>query len=545
MFKSPVNVFCIALVAWLMMGFAATAQMMAPPPDLPKNWHELDFKTDGYYGISLNQAYALVKNKKSKTVLVATIDSGVDTLQKDLQGVLWVNPKEKPANGIDDDHNGYIDDVHGWDFLGGKGGKADLNETGESVRQYFKLKDKYAGLQTAPPGEEKQYNFWLRVKADHDSTYKQAVADLEDIKLEMRGMMVANGYVKKALKLGPEGTFTLHDLDKINSTNDTVKESKRIWGLVMQQEGDKVTNAKTLKDLSELYETKNNIVNPDLTARKEIVGDDPDTLDGKPYGSNMLESPDSFHGTMVAGFIGAKRGNGYGIDGIADNVRIIVVKALSNGDEYDKDVANAIRYAVDNGARVINMSFGKTISPHKAWIDAAFKYAAQKDVLLIQASGNDNKDMDARPEYPNDIFEDGSATDADNVINVGASGPFVDSTLVSDFSNYGQKNVDVFAPGYQVTSISINQETETEDGTSFSAPMVTGIAALILEYYPNLSAAQLKQAIMASATPLTGTMVNKPGTHTKVDVTTLCKSGGIVNAYKALEAAGKMKGERK
>jgi cell wall-associated protease len=133
---------------------------------------------------------------------------------------------------------------------------------------------------------------------------------------------------------------------------------------------------------------------------------------------------------------------------------------------------------------------------------------------------------------------------ADNVIEVSASGPRLDTTLAAAFSNYGKNTVDVFAPGAKVTSIDAGAEFDTADGTSFSAPIVTGIAALILEYYHKLSAAQIKQAIMQSATPLTGVMVNKPGTNQKVDFTTLSKSGGIVNAYKALEAASKMKGER-
>ena len=214
--------------------------------------------------------------------------------------------------------------------------------------------------------------------------------------------------------------------------------------------------------------------------------------------------------------------------------------ASPNGDEYDKDVANAIHYAVDHGARVINMSFGKRISPHKDWVDSAFKYAAAKDVLLVIASGNDNRDVDADPDYPNDSYLDGSTTD--NVINVGASGFRADTSLAADFSDYGKNNVDIFAPGVKVTSVDMDAEFDTEDGTSFSAPIVAGIAALVLEYYPNLSAKQLKEAILGSATPLTGLIVNKPGTNQKVDFTTLSKTGGIVNAYRALVIASQMKG---
>jgi cell wall-associated protease len=220
------------------------------------------------------------------------------------------------------------------------------------------------------------------------------------------------------------------------------------------------------------------------------------------------------------------------------------IKAVPNGDEYDKDIANAIHYAVDHGAEVINMSFGKKISPHKDWVDEAFKYAASKDVLLVMASGNDNHDMDVKPEFPNDTYLDGSKTD--NVISVGASGSKKDETLAAPFSNYGKNNVDVFAPGVKVTSLDMDAEFNTADGTSFASPIVAGIAALILEYYPDLSASQVKHAIMESAIPLTGTMVLLPGSKDKkVDFTTLSKTGGIVNAARALEIASKMKGERK
>jgi cell wall-associated protease len=538
-------VFGATLFGALLMSFGSMAQtaMPAPPADPPKNWHTLDLSTDGFFGISLNQAYIFVKGKKSKTVLVATIDSGIDTAQKDLQGILWVNPKEIPGNGIDDDGDGYVDDVHGWDFLGGKNGKCDYTETTEEVREYAKLQGKYANLTSAPAGDEKGYNYWLVVKATHDSTVNKSSTELSELKPEMNVLMITNGYIKSALKLSPDATFDIHDLDKIQSTNDTVSRSKYVWNLVLTQEGSGSTNAKVLKDLSEYLQKLSNDVNPDLNSRKEIVGDNPDVMDGKPYGNNILKYPDASHGTGVAGLIGAKRNNGYGIDGVADNVRIMSIKAVPNGDEYDKDIANAIRFAVDHGAKVVNMSFGKKISPHKDWVDAAIKYAAEKDVLLVQASGNDNQNVDEKPEFPNDSFLDG--TTSDNLISVDASAWKEDTTLAANFTNYGIKNTDVFAPGVKVTSIDEDAEFNTADGTSFASPITAGIAALILEYYPKLTAAQVKEAILASATSLKGVMVYKPGTHDLVDFTTLSKTGGIVNAYKALEIASKMKGERK
>jgi cell wall-associated protease len=523
-------------------GFAQ--QLTKPEPDPPKNWHQMDLKADGFYGVSLNQAYLFLKGKKSKTVIVTTIDSGIDTAQKDLQSVLWVNPKEIPANGKDDDHDGYIDDVHGWNFLGGKDGKIDYTETTEEVRQYFKLKDKYVGITTPPPGKEKEFLFWQSVKANYDTTITKAKAEIKDLSMEVNVLSATNGYLKRELKLKSDQTFNIKDLNRITTTNDTINQSKTVWQSVFSQIGESTDNAKVLKDITEYYAKLNNSINPDLDARVRIVADDPDVRESKPYGNNVLKSPDASHGTGVAGLIGAVRNNGYGIDGIADNVRIMSIKAVPNGDEYDKDIANAIHYAVDHGAEVINMSFGKKISPHKDWVDEAFKYAASKDVLLVMASGNDNHDMDVKPEFPNDTYLDGSKTD--NVISVGASGSKKDETLAAPFSNYGKNNVDVFAPGVKVTSLDMDAEFNTADGTSFASPIVAGIAALILEYYPDLSASQVKHAIMESAIPLTGTMVLLPGSKDKkVDFTTLSKTGGIVNAARALEIASKMKGERK
>lgn len=538
------SLFGAALTGALLINLNASAQT-APAADLPKNWHQLDLKADGYYGISLNNAYNFLKGKKSKTVIVATIDSGIDTAQTDLKSVLWVNPKEVPNNGKDDDKDGFVDDVHGWDFLGGPGGKVDYTETTEEVREYNRLKSKYENVNTAPEGDQKEYAYWLKVKAQHDETVGKSSTELSQLNPMMNALMATSGYIKRELKLSSTQTFTKDDLAKIpESSNDTISQSKAIWAQMFSNvDGD---NSKVIKEFGDYLAKLNNDVNPDLNARKDIVGDNPDVQDGKPYGNNVLTNPDASHGTGVAGLIGAVRGNGYGIDGVADNVRIMSIKAVPNGDEYDKDIANAIRFAVDHGAKVVNMSFGKKISPHKDWVDAAFKYAADHDVLLVQASGNDGQNVDEKPEYPNDTFADGSQTDADNVISVGASSAKVGEDLAASFSNYGKKNVDVFAPGVKVTSIDLNAEFNTADGTSFASPITAGIAALVLEYYPKLSAKQLKQVILQSATPTTGVNVVKPGTKDeKVDFTTLSKTGGIVNAYNALQIASKMKGERR
>lgn len=525
---------CVAACALFCGSHSFAQQLPSVQPDPPKNWYALDLQKDGYFGISLGQAYDFLKGKESKPVVVAIIDSGVDTLQQDLQGILWVNPKNTGKG-----------DVHGWNYLGGPGRKCDFNETEEEVRQYFKLKDKYAHLTKATAPDKKEYDFWLNVKTQYDSTLSKARTELEQLSPIFNALVQTSGLVRAQLGLKNNQTFTRTDVEHMETKNDTMAQVKDLWLVAFSQDVSTSTNVKVIKEMNEYITKLNNDISPDLEARKRTVGDNPDILNDKPYGNNILKWEDASHGTEVAGLVGAKRDNNYGIDGVADNVKLMILKAVPVGDEYDKDEANAIRYAVDNGAKVINMSFGKKISPHKAWVDAAFKYAAAHDVLLVQASGNENQDMDEKPEYPNDTFEDGSAADADNVINVGASGMKADTNLATDFSNFGKKNVDVFAPGVKITSIDMDAETVTDDGTSFSAPIVSGIAALIREYYPQLSAKQVKQAILQSATPLTGTKVYKPGTQQIVDFTSLSKTGGIVNAYKALQVASEMKGETK
>lgn len=519
-------------------------EMATKPADLPKNWHTMDLKQDGFFGISLNQAYDFLKGKKSKTVVVATIDSGIDTLQKDLQPILWVNTKEKAGNGKDDDNNGYTDDLHGWNFLGGPNNKCDVNETTEEVREYFKLKNKYATVTTVAAAKDKaEYAYWVKVKDVRDSTVSKSQAELDQLTPLMNALVTTDAFIKKSLSLKAGQSFTKTDLAKLDGKNDTLSKSKYIWGLILQDADSAKTDTKTITELSEYITKLNNDVNPDLEARKRVVGDNPDDINDKKYGSNQLKFEDASHGTGVAGLIGAVRGNGYGIDGVADNVKIMSIKAVPNGDEYDKDIANAIRYAVDNGAKVVNMSFGKKISPHKKWVDDAVKYAAEKDVLLVQASGNNNQNVDVKPEFPNDTFLDGTTTD--NLLSVGASAALNDENLAGSFSNYGKNSVDVFAPGVKVTSIDKDAEFNTADGTSFASPITAGVAALVLEYYPTLSAKQLKEVLIASAKPLTGISVIKPGSKEKVDFTTLSKSGGIVNALEALKIASKIKGERK
>ena len=273
---------------------------------------------------------------------------------------------------------------------------------------------------------------------------------------------------------------------------------------------------------------------------RSIVGDDPNNSNERFYGNNDVKGPDALHGSHVAGIIGADRTNTLGIKGVADNVLIMGVRNTPNGDERDKDVANAIRYAADNGAKVINMSFGKSYSWDKAVVDEAVKYAVSKDVLLVQGVGNDNKDIDVENNFPNRKYLNGEI--ASSYITVGASGFVDDETLKADFSNFGKTTVDVFAPGVKINSTITDSKYKEEDGTSMAAPVVAGLAALIRSYYPQLKAVQVKDIILKSVVKVNHNVTYLKGTESvSVPFSEICITGGIVNAYNALKLAATYK----
>ena len=512
----------------------------------PNDWHELDRATTGFYGISLNNAYDFLKGKKSKTVIVAVIDSGVDTTHEDLKAILWHNPGEIPGNGIDDDHNGYVDDVYGWNFIGGKDGRAVHQDSYEAARVYWSLKSKYdstANTDTTKMNDAQKIEYATYLRAKQDVTKGINEAELFQMQRILPVLEQGDSVISKDLG---KSEFTGKDLEGYTSTDPQAKMAAAIYlNIARLNNNNDITNTDLLNELKGEIRKGQAATTPPEDFRDEIVKDNPNDINDRYYGNNDVMSGMPMHGTHCSGIIAAVRNNGIGMNGIADNVRIMMVRAVPDGDEHDKDIANAIRYAVDNGAQVISMSFGKGYSPQKQWVDDAVKYAQSKDVLLVHAAGNDAKNNDSTFNYPNPYYQDKSGV-APNFITVGASGDPTNGGFTASFSNYGKKTVDVFAPGVNIYStIPVGDKYAKYSGTSMATPVVAGVAALILEYYPDLSARQIKQAILESAAPLNGTMVLKPGTKVKVDFTTLSKTGGIVNARKALEIASKMKGERK
>jgi subtilisin family serine protease len=484
-----------------------------------QRWSHLDLEKDSIPGMSVDKAYAqLLKSKKGIKVIVAVLDSGVDIEHDDLKNVVWTNKKEIAGNGIDDDKNGYIDDVHGWNFLG------DSND--ENLELVRMLKSKDDGSET-----------YKRAAA----AYEKKMSEIGELKQQIDFIMNAEKSVREFLK---KDVYTLGEVKAITSTDSGVNQGKMVLLSIAAQAGDGfLEEIKSFKDY--VYDQLNFNLNKDFNGRKS-VGDNVEDLKDKKYGNNIVFGPDkedALHGTHVAGIIAQSRNNKIGGDGVADNVEIMAIRAVPNGDEYDKDIALGIRYAVDNGAKVINGSFGKDFSPHKEWVWEAIKYAESKDVLIVFAAGNDSKNVDVEPSYPADTM-DKKTEIADNVITIGALNYEYGEKVVANFSNYGATNVDVFAPGMKIYATVPNNKFKYEQGTSMASPNAAGVAALIRSYYPNLKASQVKTIMMKSGTEL-GFEVEIGEKQEKIPFNKASVSGKIVNAYNALKMAEEMSKQTK
>ncbi|HEX5153722.1 MAG TPA: S8 family peptidase [Parafilimonas sp.] len=536
----------------IVVSFSASAQMDIDS----KTWYLQDSATDNIDGISLNKAYTFLKGKKSTPVIVAVIDTGVDTAHEDLKKIIWTNKKEIPGNGIDDDNNGYVDDVHGWNFLGNKNGDNLAKTSDERSRVYYRYKDRYEGKEidtaTLSADEKWTYREWKKAAGDmtisSDEQMEVMMLDALDKTLRKQDAILQQELGKKE--------YSLKDLEGTETLTARGKQAKTSFLniLKMEEVDSTTTNVSVLADLEEYLEGKRSSLENKTTAppdyRAQIIKDNYFDINDKYYGNNDVMGQDPDHGTHVTGIIGAQRDNNIGVTGIADNVQVMMVRALPpGGDEYDKDVALAIKYAVDNGAKVINMSFGKSFSPEKKWVDEAVKYAEDHDVLLVHAAGNESHNIDSVDNFPNRHFlfineEPG------NFITVGAYGdPHVnDGRLIAYFSNYGKNSVDVFAPGVKIYS-TLPNSYGYHDGTSMASPVVTGVAALIRSYYPQLSAEQVKYVITNSGSHFSQE-VNKPipndnATYVPIQLSELGTNVGFLNAASAVELASTLKPEAK
>lgn len=525
-----------------------------------KDWYHKD-PSEGYMGVSIDKAYKeLLKDKKSEPVIVAIIDSGVDIYHEDLEDNIWTNPGEIPGNNIDDDGNGYVDDVHGWNFIGGPDGKNVGPDTYEVTRLYGKYKYKYENANPVllNDKDKREYLEFQVYKKEVDKKRSQAEKIIAEVEGVRATIMASLDALKAKMDMDTLG-YTMENAQGIESTEQFIVIGQKI--VKDYAEADKDIDFDAVKasineaiesDMKSQRDKLEYAYNPDFDPRSTIVKDDYSNSEEKYYGNNDVKGPDSFHGTHVAGIVGAVKDNDIGMNGVAANVKIMSVRTVPDGDERDKDVANAIRYAVDNGASIINMSFGKGYAWDKDIVDEAVKYATKKDVLLVHAAGNSAQDNDVTGNFPNDKYRKASGflfwkkKKSKNWIEVGALSPSPGENSVAGFSNYGQKNVDLFAPGAKIYATLPENEYAYLQGTSMASPVVAGVAAVIRSYFPTLKADQVKDILMKSTTAL-DFQVKKPGDSEGelVDFKSLSVSGGVVNLYNAVKLAQTTKGKKK
>jgi subtilisin family serine protease len=541
-FNFPKNMFALIAGAALLASCGAAPLLSTPIENIDaiplkiadltetqkQNWGHADLILDTIPGMAVERAYSeIIKNKKGEKVIVAVLDSGVDLKHEDLVNVLWKNAKEIPGNNKDDDNNGYVDDIHGYNFLG-----ESYNEQLEMTR-IVRLKLGDAAYQA-------------KAKADLDKKYDEALKNKEYYEQILQTVKISDAAIQKELG---KTTYTKKEVAALKPEDEAMQQSV---GMINQVFSFAEDVPSFIEDITGAITSMTDQLNYNLKVDfdgRTIVGDNPYDITDTNYGNGnpQSRSEDESHGTHVAGIIAAQRGNGKGVDGVANNVAIMSIRAVPNGDEYDKDIALGIRYAVDNGAKIINGSFGKGFSPNAQWVYDAIKYAADNDVLFIHAAGNDSKDLDnlENANFPNDQVNNG-AEFVDNVITVGSLTRKYGSELVSSFSNYGTINVDVFAPGSDIYATMPGNKYDFNSGTSMAAPGVAGVAALIRSQYPKLKASEVKQIILQSGLTTKAKVVVAGNPATSSNFNTLSKSGKIVNAYNALilanqVASGKVK----
>ena len=489
-----------------------------------KNWHNTNPT-----GLHTEKAYVLLAKKQSSPVVVAVIDSGVDCDHEDLLGKIWVNPNEIPDNKVDDDKNGYVDDIHGWNFLGNAKGEMQEFACFEKVRMYRMLRDKYERLKEDQITQVDKDEYALFKKLKMDIT--REVAEYKGYQKQYEQLPMLIKYIPQVVSqvLG-KTDYTKEDLVKWKPSDEEGKEVKMLAQSILSGE----LNLEMIEEQTEQVNTALKYqLNVDYNDR-EFVDDLPTDFTQVNYGNNNVEGKDASHGTHVAGIIAAIRNNNLGINGIADNAQIMVLRAVPNGDEQDKDVALAIRYAVDNGAKIINMSFGKGYSPFQKEVYEALAYASSKDVLLVHAAGNDGKNIDVEPNFPTPLYTF-QKEKLPLFLTIGASTKNAKKQLAADFSNYGKVHVDVFAPGKDIYSTIPQNKYKKYDGTSMAAPMVAGVAALLKSYYPSLTMLQIKNIILLSAKKYGKSKQIIPGTKKKARFYDFSVTGGVVDLVEAVK----------
>ncbi len=498
-----------------------------------QSYSHADLLTDSIPGISLDKAYKFLTGKSHKIILLGVIDSGMDIDHEDLSELVWTNSEDNSFNNQDDDDNGYVDDVHGWNFLGGKRGEA-VYAQNELTREYNRYDKRFSKVlpESLSDQQKVEYDKYQALKQRYEAEYGQYKGMYDQYSGVVANMEAADKKIKEELK---KETYTLEEVKALPDS----PEKQAILNVLKTGVTIEQTKAQLYPAMAQLKELVEIKYNRNFHGR--ATHDDPFNISDVPYGNGYVKGDPNIesHATHVAGIIMASRNNNKGVQGVTNDVKLISARTIPKGDEYDKDVALAIRYMVDAGAKVINMSFGKSTSPNPEWVYDAMKYAASKDVLIVRAAGNDGRDIDVDDYriYPNDAM-DNKVEFTNNVITVGGSTRFFNEKLVGDFSNYGKLNVDIFAPGDHIYSSVPNNSYDYKNGTSMATPAVSGVAALIRAYYPGLSAPQVKQILMNSGTKVDmEVFVPKTKGKEKKNFSEMSVSGRLLNAYNAVRMA--------
>ncbi|WP_271782548.1 S8 family serine peptidase [Aquimarina algiphila] len=519
--------------------------------DLTENelykWHIMDVLEDTIPGISLQKAYSLLEEKEViDTIVVAVIDSPIDINHEDLKPQIWCNKDEIPDNNIDDDHNGYIDDIHGWNFLGNRKGQHLNYANYESVR-IIRRYDSIFRNKTISQVPIQDTTFFLLY---HRAKQKLKEQKIDAVKDQEYGKMLENilKTARKTLSLYfPNNNYSIKELDSLKQlySKDTILQDDilRITNFIKYGFTENYIKNYNIK----ASERINNMLNIEYYDRT-LIGDDSNSITDTNYGNKIVDHDlDIFpHSTIVSGIIGATRNNNIGIDGITNAVKIMPLCISGFGNEHDKDIALAIRYAVDNGAKVINMSFGKEFSARKQWVNDAYKYAEKNNVLIVSSAGNNRRNLNKKNDYyPNDNINNKEEV-CSNFILVGASSYSMNKKLITSFSNYGNINVDIFAPGHKIKTLLPKNHYKSDSGTSISSAIVTGIIALIRSYYPDLTATEIKQILMKSGNSylIDVEIKQKDGSKKIIAFSELSKSGKIVNVYNAILMAEQISDSR-
>ncbi len=519
-----------------------------------KFWHWKDLEKDGVHGVSLFKAQRLLIDLKLKPapIVIAILDGGIDTNHQQIKPLLWNNTKEIPGNHLDDDKNGYVDDLHGWNFLGNATGQNINKASDEKSRIYHRYKSEFKqdNLDSANWDLKKKqsYKIWQQAAAEIIFTDEDA-DNLAFIKMA-RNAVVKMGVI--LIREMEDSNFTAEKLETYQPIGKLTADTKISYLRTLQALGIDKSNGhqSILDDLNEYISGKEqsaiSLENAPEDLRKNIIQDQYENFKDQYYGNNNITGPNAKHGTHVAGLAAGI------VDTIVSNatfinpIKIMGVRVVPDGDEYDKDVALGIRYAVNNGAKIINMSFGKSFSPEQPWVDSAIRYAASKDVLIIHSAGNESYDLNVKSVYPNPystVFKD----KANNLITVGASSdPIIAESILTDFSNYGNQIVDVLSPGNKIYSSLPNQNYGFLNGTSMSAPILSHIAALIRSYFPKLSAIEVKTILLQSCWKPEdeNTLFPIPQKDQVKKLNEMSAEGGIINAALCIQNAMKFQSNK-